>query len=101
MSTLNNTLSLQGQGVIAKGTVSVDLASMLTLTASEITLTISGAVLGDSVILNPIAAGNTAGIIYGGARVSAADTVKMRVFNGSAGTIDEAAQVWEFILIRA
>jgi hypothetical protein len=101
MSTLANTLSLLGQGVIAKGTVSVDLASMATLTGSEITLTITGAVLGDTVIMNPVAAGNTAGIIFGGARVSASNTVKMRVFNGSAGTIDESAQTWDYCLIRA
>lgn len=100
MSTLVTTGSLQGAGAVIKGTVAVDLASMATLAGSEITLTITGAAVGDTVILNPVAAGNTAGIIYGGARVSAADTVKLRVFNGSAGTIDEASQTWDYCLIR-
>lgn len=87
--------------LIKKGTIAVDLASMLTLTASEVTLTITGAAVGDTVIMNPLAAGNTAGIVFGGARVSAANTVKLRVFNGSAGTIDEASQLWDYCLIRA
>ncbi len=102
MSTLSNTLSLQGQGVIAKGTISVDLPSLTTLLASaDISLTITGAAVGDSVIMNPLAAGNTAGIIFGGCRVSAANTVQLRVFNTSSGTIDEAAQLWDYCIIRA
>jgi hypothetical protein len=94
-------LSFQGQGVLIKGTVSVNLASMATLAGSEIELTVADAVLGDTVVMNPVAAGNTAGIIYGGARVSEAGKIKLRVFNGSAGTIDESAQTWEYCLIRA
>ncbi len=94
------TLSLQGQGAIVKGTVTVDLASVATLATTEKTLTISGATAGDSVILNPPAAGLTAGMVVCDARVSAANEVKVRVFNGSAGTVDEASGTWEYILIR-
>jgi hypothetical protein len=36
-----------------------------------------------------------------GAVVSAADTVKLRVFNGSAGTVDESSGTWDYILIRS
>jgi len=95
------TLSFQGQGVLIKGTVTVDLASVATLATTEKTLTITGAVAGDSVILNAPAAGLTAGMVICDARVSAADTVKLRVFNGSAGTVDEASGTWEYLLIRA
>lgn len=94
------TLSFQGQGKLIKGTISVNPASMATLTSSVVTLTITGAVEGDTVILNPPAAGLTAGIIGGAAYVSAADTVKLPVFNMSAGTVDETAADWEYCLIR-
>lgn len=86
---------------IVKGTIAVDLASVAAGAVTEVTLTISGAAVNDIVIMNPLAAGGTAGICFGGARVSAADTVKLRVINGSAGTIDEASQLWDYCLIRS
>ncbi len=85
---------------IKKGTIAVNLDSINNAEVGEITLTITGAVVGDSIVLNPLAAGNTAGLVYGGARVSAADEVKMRIFNGSAAPINEASQLWDYILIR-
>jgi hypothetical protein len=96
-----NTLAFQGQGKLIKGTIAVDLPSIASAAVGEVTLTISGAVVGDSVIMNPVAAGNTAGLVFGGARVSAADTVKLRVANLSGGTVDEASQTWDYCLIRA
>jgi len=86
---------------VKRGTIAVDPASLATLAGNETTLTITGAAVGDTIILHPPAAGLTAGMINGGAVVSAADTVKLRLFNGSAGTIDEASATWEYTLIRS
>lgn len=94
------TLSFQGQGTIITGTVTVDLASVLTLATTEKTLTITGAVAGDFVLFVPPTAGLTAGMCICNAVVSAADTVKLRVFNGSGGTIDEASGTWGYMIFR-
>lgn len=95
------TLSMQGQGAIIVGTVTVDLASVAAGAVTEKTLTISGATLGDTVIMTVPAAGLTAGLCVCDARVSAANEVKVRVINGTAGAIDEASGTWGFCLIRS
>ncbi len=100
MSTTAATLSYQGQGTMILGTVTVDLASVLTLATTECTVTVTGAAVGDICMVTPPAAGLTAGMCICNAVVSATDTVKIRVFNGSAGTIDEASGTWGFCLIR-
>ena len=94
-------LSFQGQGVVLTGTISVDLPSIASAAVGEVTLTISGVAVGDTVIMNPVAAGNTAGLINGGARASAANQVKLRVANLSGGTVDESAQTWNYCILRA
>lgn len=86
---------------VVKGTIAVNPSSLLTLTGEVLTLTITGAAVGDAVILHPPAAGLTAGMLVGQAYVSATDTVKVAVFNGSAGTIDEASATWIYTLIRS
>ena len=86
---------------IVKGTIAVDLASVATRTVTEVTLTLTGAAVNDVVIMNPLAAGNTASLIFGGARVSATNEVKMRIFNNSDNTVDEASQLWDYCLIRS
>lgn len=84
-----------------KGTVAVDLASLATVTAADASITITGAVVGDIVILNPPTAAMTAGMLVAQAHVSAADTVKARVYNASGGTVDEASGTWTYLLIRS
>jgi hypothetical protein len=86
---------------VQKGTVAADLASISTLDVGEITLTITGAVVGDAVIVNPVAAGLTTGLFIADARVSATDTVKVRVYNSTGGSVDEASQLWTYVLIRS
>ena len=93
-------LSLQGQGAIITGTVSVDLPSIANAAVGEVTLTISGAAAGDVVVLSAPAT-LTAGLAPCGARVTAANTVKLRVANLSGGAVDEAAGTWSYVLIRA
>lgn len=86
---------------ILKGTVSVNFASMLTDTVADLDVTVTGAAVGDIVLMQPPAADMTAGLIIGQAWVAAANTVTVRIFNQSAGTIDEAAATWNYLLIRS
>lgn len=86
---------------VVRGSIAVDPASMLTLTASVATLTITGAVAGDTVVITPGTAGFTAGILIGAAYVSAADTVKVDLFNATAGTVDNASLSCFYTLIRS
>ena len=86
---------------ILSGACTVDLASIADNDVGEVTVTVTGAVADDIVLLIPPTAGLTAGLIVGGAVVSAADTVKLRVANLSGGAIDEASSAaWRYILIR-
>lgn len=94
------TLSFAGQGKVITGTVSVNLPSIADGDVGEATVTITGATLGDVVVICPPAAGLTAGMAFCEARVSAADTVKIRAVNGSGGTVDEAAATCFYALIR-
>lgn len=84
---------------VSKSTVSVDLASIAAGATAEATVTVTGAAAGDAVIANPPAT-IAAGLGVVGAYVSAANTVKLRVHNSTAGAIDEAAANWVFTLIR-
>ena len=86
---------------VKKGTVSINPSSISAGAVGEETITITGAVVGDEVILHPPAAGLTAGLVVCDARVSAADTVKVRLFNSTGAPIDEAAASWIYVLIRS
>lgn len=86
---------------ILKGTVSVNPSSLTTDTGEILTITLTGAVAGDTVILHPPAAGIDAGIMVGQAYVSAADTVKVQLWNLTGGTVDVAAANWIYTLIRS
>src|SRR5215813_1649392 len=72
-------------------TASVDFASQATLTSNDQTITVTGARLGDPVVIGFVT--NPAANLTYYAFVSAADTVTARFVNTSAGTVDPAAQV--------
>jgi hypothetical protein len=86
---------------VLKGTVAVDLASLATVTAADKDITIAGAAVGDTVIIQPPAADMTAGLLVCQAWVAATDTVTVRVYNASGSTIDEASATWVYTLIRS
>lgn len=86
---------------VVRGTVAVDPASLLTVAAADTSITITGAAVGDTVILNPPTAGLTAGLLICGAWVSATNTVKVRLYNSTGSTIDEASASWTYTLIRS
>lgn len=91
--------SPSGVPVIEKGQVTVDPASLATLTGTDVTVTFAGALVGDDVIVSP-AADLSAGIIIASARVSAANTLKIRFFNGSAGTVDQASVILDVAVLH-
>ncbi len=94
-------LSLQGQGAILTGTVAVDLGSVADGDVVEKEVDVAAALVGDVVIMNAPAAGLTAGLAICEARVNATGKVKVRVMNGSGGTVDEASVTCSYIIIRA
>jgi hypothetical protein len=91
--------SSQAITYIAYGTISVNPASITTLASAETAVTITGAAVGDIVIMNVPASLET-GLIFSGARVSAADTVQVRLSNMTAGSVDGAARDWTYQIIR-
>jgi hypothetical protein len=70
----------------------IDFASSLTLTSDESAVTVTGAKLGDPVILGQVTA-PASNTMYS-AHVSAANTVQVRFNNYSAGTINPGSQVF-------
>jgi hypothetical protein len=87
--------------LIKKGTVTVDLADLATTAVADNSITVTGAAVGDLVLLQPPAAALTAGLILAQAWVSATNTVKIRVYNPTGGSINEASGTWVYALIRS
>jgi hypothetical protein len=95
------TLSFQGQGKLITGTVTVASASIASGAIDATSVTITGAAVGDGVIMNPPSGGMTAGLVLSDARVSTANTVVVRRFNSASGTVEPAAATYNYIIIRA
>lgn len=72
---------------------SLDPASVAANTVAEQTFTVTGLKVGDLVIVNP--PGLTAGLGVCGARVSALNTLAIRLNNNTGVAIDEAAGTWQ------
>ena len=85
--------------LIKQYTVSVNPASLATLTGAETDVTVTGVSTDDVIIsCEPQAALNN-GITYS-ARVKAANTVSIHVVNATAGTIDVAATNFKITCAR-
>lgn len=85
---------------ILVGSISVDPASIAAGAEASTAVTITGCNPGDVVIMNPPAAGLTSGLGIQACRVSAANTVSVRLRNSSAGAIDEPAGTWSYVIVR-
>lgn len=84
---------------VLTASAALNFASMATLTsATDLTITVTGATTNDTVILG-LPAAPTAGIVFS-AFVSAADTVTVRAFNVSSGTIDPASATYKVKVIQ-
>lgn len=75
-----------------------DFASIATLTNSTTTVTVTGAQVGDSVIVNPSSTLEAGLILYG--YVSAVDTVTIVASNPTAGAIDPASRTYYVSVIK-
>jgi len=79
-------------------TATWDIPSVATITTEEETFTLAGASVGDYVHVSK--ADLDAGIVFGSARVSAADTVAVQITNPTAGAVDAAEETVTILLIK-
>lgn len=84
---------------LSAATASLDFGSIATLAQADLTITVTGAAVGDYVTL-ALPAAPTAGIVFN-AFVSAANTVTVRATNVTAGSIDPAAATYGVLVIAA
>jgi hypothetical protein len=101
-------IDLQGSGVkigsgatitrVLSATATLDFPSIGSNDTETLTITVTGAVAGDSVLLG-CPAGLDAGLIFC-ASVTAADTVTVRMHNSSGGSIDPASGTFRATVIR-
>lgn len=82
-----------------KGSASLNFPSISAGAGAELTIAVTGAVVGDAVALAPPAS-IEAGLCWSG-RVSAAGVVTIRVVNATAAPVDPAAATWGVTVIRA
>jgi len=91
-------------GKFLRGSFSMSLTSLATVTSGGFTATVTGAAVGDSVIVNPgDAFGTTAanqGRLSYVAYVSAANTVTVTIRNASASTASMTASTWQVLVIK-
>lgn len=89
---------------ILRGTFSMSLTSLAATTSSSFTCTVTGAAVGDSVIVNPGDGFGTSSTAQARlsyvAYVSAANTVTVTVRNASAATAAMTASTWTAIVIK-
>lgn len=77
----------------------INLASVAAATSAEQTFTIPGLQVGDFVVVEPPSTlNNGLGIV--GARVSATDTLALRVMNATAGALDAASATFRVMVLR-
>lgn len=81
------------------GSVSVDPASIATVTRAGTAVTVTGAEVGDTVIANPPAT-LEAGLLFVGAEVTAADEVTVYLYNHTGGAVDGAAISWVITVLK-
>jgi hypothetical protein len=78
--------------------LTIDPASVATITTAEQTFTAPGLQVGDVVYVNKPS--NTAGVGIANCRVSAANTLAITFVNPTAGSVDAASEVYQVLWIR-
>jgi hypothetical protein len=99
--TASGTLRIGGGTVVANilsATATLDFPSIGSNDTETLTITVTGAVAGDSVFLG-CPAGLDAGLVFC-ASVTAADTVTVRMHNSSGGAVDPASATFRATVIR-
>jgi len=89
---------------ILRGSFSMTLTSLATITSSTFTATVTGAATGDNVFVTPGNSFGTAAADQGklsfAAYVSATDTVTVSIRNASASTASMTASTWSVLVIK-
>jgi hypothetical protein len=90
-----------GGNVRAMGvfTLTMDPASVATITTAEQTFTVPGLKVGDWVGASKPT--NTVGVGVVNCRVSAANTLAVTFVNPTAGAVDPASETWQILWVRA
>jgi hypothetical protein len=99
--TASGTLRVGGGTVVANilsATATLDFGSIGSNATETLTITVTGAVAGDSVFLG-CPAGLDAGLVFC-ASVTAADTVTVRMHNSTGGAVDQASATFRATVIR-
>ena len=78
-------------GIKLRSTVAVNFDNILANTTGEATATVTGAVVGDEVNVNPTSSLES-GLVLGTSYVSAANTITIRLGNVTVGAINPASQ---------
>lgn len=86
------------QSTTTSGTVSLNPPSIAAQSRGSVTFTITGAAVGDVVVMQPPGALN-AGLVYAGCAVTAPNTVTVYLGNLTGGAIDDGAQTWRWLLV--
>jgi hypothetical protein len=100
MTTRSFRKSPSGPSEGQSGQVTFDAASCGAAAVTIQTVTIPGALPGDVVLLAPPAAGLSVAVSVGVGYVSAADTCKVPFTNPTAGALDPASAVYDYVLLR-
>lgn len=99
LATLNSSGRIPAAQKMLVTTATLDFASIAAAAVGTLTATVTGAVVGDFAVVSPPAA-LTAGLVHS-AFVSAANTVTIRLINGTASAIDPASATWGIAVIPA
>jgi hypothetical protein len=84
---------------VLSGSASLNFGSIAAVSQADLTITVTGAAVGDEVIM-ALPAAPAAGIVFN-AFVSATDTVTIRASNITAAGVDPAAATYGVIVIAA
>jgi hypothetical protein len=84
---------------ILKATATLDFASIAAGAVGTLTASVTGAATGDFAVVAP--PGNLNAGLVAFAFVSAANTVTIRIINGTAGAVDPASATWGIAVIPA
>lgn len=88
-----------GGGAALFASAALNFAEVAAAGQQELTITVTGAAVGDGVVLAPPAAPE-AGLVFNG-RVSATNTVTVRASNITASPIDPASATWGAFVIKS
>lgn len=78
--------------------ITIDPASVATITTAEQAFTVPGVLPGDFIFVNKPSV--TAGLGIAGARASAANTIGVTFVNPTAGAIDAASETYTVLVMR-